>query len=271
MLPTFVVIGAMKCGTTSLYYYLDAHPEIGMSIQKETDYFLPAQYDNRGSEWYLSRFREQARARGECSPNYTKRHLFPDVAERMHDLVPGVKLVYMVRDPLDRIISHYVGNRVRSQETRPFSEAVTDGEKNNYVLTSKYYYQLEPYLEHFGSDQLLVRSLNALQHCRNDVLSDIHRFLGVEARGDEDISEAKYNTTGQKRMRGRWYRWLSSLVRQSVKDTVRPYIPWSWIPGASVARPQLSPQLREKLASQLRDDVDALRRVTGRSFDEWDL
>lgn len=111
MLPTFIVIGAMKCGTTSLYYALDAHPEIEMSDRKETDFFIRARNYRRGTDWYEDRFPASGQARGECSPNYTKAHLFPRVARRMHDLVPDVHLVYMVRDPIDRIVSHYVGNR----------------------------------------------------------------------------------------------------------------------------------------------------------------
>jgi hypothetical protein len=117
MLPNFIIIGAMKCGTTSLYYQLSEHKEVKMSIQKETNFFIrkrdfeKGRYE-KGRDWYESCFPEGGMARGECSPNYTKVHLFPGVAQRMQELLPDVRLVYMVRDPIERLVSHYVQNRV---------------------------------------------------------------------------------------------------------------------------------------------------------------
>ncbi len=270
MLPTFIVIGAMKCGTTSLYYYLDAHPEIEMSIQKETDFFIRERNYEKGRAWYESRFPSGGQARGECSPNYTKTHLFPGVARRMHDLVPDVRLVYMVRDPIERIISHYVGNRVEGREDRPFSEAITEPPENNYLLTSQYYRQLQPYLDVFGEDQILVRSLDALSDEPDRVLRDIQRFIGVEERGEAGQG-FRFNASETKRIHGKWYRWLSGLLSQPVKDTLRPYLPRDWIPGTPIDPPEPSPALRQQIAERLQDDIEAFRRVTGRSFEQWSV
>jgi hypothetical protein len=269
MLPTFIVIGAMKCGTTSLYYYLREHSEVGMSDRKETDFFIKERNYDRGREWYEARFSE-GRARGECSPNYTKAHLFPGVAQRMHNLVPDVRLVYMVRDPIDRIISHYVGSTVQGRETRPFCRAVTEGEQNNYVMTSRYGRQLKPYLDLFDDDQLLVCSLERLAEHPSDVLRDVHAFLGVEtAVSEQQLQLGQFNATSRKRKRGAWYRWISNRVPQSVKDRLRPYVPRHWIPGTPVTRPDPSEALRRQLRDQLSEDIETLRQVTGRSFERW--
>lgn len=277
MLPTFIVIGAMKCGTTSLYYQLDAHPEISMSVQKETNYFIrgrdfeKGRYE-KGREWYESRFREQAKARGECSPNYTKAHLFPGVAQRMHELVPDVRLVYMVRDPIERLISHYVQNRVQRLEDRSFSVAVTEPRKNKYVMTSRYYWQLRPYLGFFDENQILVRSLESLRDRPIEILGEIHSFLGVDPEvTDRQLQQGHFNPTGKKRIRGAWYRWLSGVIGQPIKDALRPYIPLDWIPGSPIDRPTPNDALRQHLVEALKDDVESLRQFTGRSFEQWSL
>lgn len=272
MLPTFIVIGAMKCGTTSLYYYLDSHPEVEMSIQKETDFFIQGRNYEKGREWYESRFRGTAAVRGECSTNYTKAHLFPGVAQRMYDLVPEARLLYMVRDPIPRMISHYVQNRVREGEDRSFAEAVTEGERNKYIMTSRYYWQLQPYLKTFGADQILVRSLESLRDDPADTLGDIQSFIGASPQvTDPQLRQGRFNARGEKKIRGQWYRWLSGLFSQPVKDTLRPYVPLQWIPGASVDPPAPSEALRNQLAEALRDDVESLRQLTGRSFDQWSV
>jgi hypothetical protein len=277
MLPDFIVVGSMKCGTTSLYYQLYAHKEVKMSIQKETNFFISecdfekGNYE-KGQSWYESRFPEGGIARGECSPNYTKAHLFPGVAERMQELLPDVRLVYMVRDPIERLVSHYVQNRAQGLEDRPFYKAVTEPVDNKYVLTSRYFWQLEPYLEFFDLDQILVQSLESYSTHPTKTLHDIHSFIGVDPEvTDRQLKQGHFNSTSEKRIRGVWYRWLSGLLSQPVKDTLRPYIPLSWIPGTPLKRPKLSRGLRHQLVKSLQEDVDSLRELTGNQFEQWDL
>jgi len=271
MLPTFIVIGAMKCGTTSLYYALDAHPEVEMSDRKETDFFIQENNYEKGRDWYERRFPDAGRARGECSPNYTKVHLFSGVARRMHALVPDVKLVYMVRDPIERLISHYVGSRASGREDRPFAEAVIPPD-NNYVRTSRYFRQLAPYREHFDDEQIRVGSLERFAEEPAEMLRDLHRFVGVRpAVTEQQLQRRRFNASAQKRRRGTWYRWLSNRVSQPIKDSLRPYVPRHWIPGTPIGRPDLTETLRNRLADALREDVAALRRWTSRDFERWSL
>jgi len=271
MLPTFIVIGAMKCGTTSLYYVLGAHPEIEMSDRKETDFFVRENNCENGRDWYERRFPDAGQARGECSPNYTKAHLFSGVARRMHALVPDVRLVYVVRDPIERMISHYVGSRASGREDRPFAEAVTPP-RNNYVHTSQYFRQLSPYREHFDDEQIRIYALEAFAAEPAAVLRDLHRFIGVDPTvADEQLRQGQFNASHRKRRRGGWYQWLRRVTSQPLKDSLRPYVPKQWIPGTPIERPEPSDALRNRLADALRDDVAALRRWTGRSFDSWSV
>ena len=148
-LPTFCVIGAMKSGTTSLHHYLAAHPEISMSRPKELDFFVAEKNYDRGVDWYASHFDDAAAVRGESSTNYTKCHIFDGVPARMNALLPNVKLVYVLRDPIERLISHYEHNRSRGRESRTFDEALRSPERNHYVQCSQYLTQLEAFLEYY--------------------------------------------------------------------------------------------------------------------------
>jgi len=115
-LPNLVVVGAMKCGTTALHGFLDRHPEIAMSDPKELNFFFgPAAGSgddapwaegnrHRGVGWYRHQFPVAAPVRGESSPGYTSPSE-PHVAARMAALIPGARLVYLVRDPVERAVS----------------------------------------------------------------------------------------------------------------------------------------------------------------------
>src|SRR5438093_10024477 len=97
-LPNLVVIGAQKCGTSGLHYYLSLHPEISMSRPKELNFFIAERNWPRGVEWYRRHFDPRAQVRGESSPNYTAFPQHTGVVERLHELLPEPRLVYLIRD-----------------------------------------------------------------------------------------------------------------------------------------------------------------------------
>ncbi|MDQ3731459.1 MAG: sulfotransferase domain-containing protein, partial [Pseudomonadota bacterium] len=156
MLPTFIVIGAMKAGTTSLYHYLSQHPEIGMSRHKELNFFKTNADFAKGLDWYAAQFPSGSRVLGESSPNYSKCHLFPGVAERLHSVLPRISLIYLVRHPVDRAVSHYVHQVSTGKESRPFEAVFEDLEQNPYVLTGAYMFQLRQYLRFYPAERMLI-------------------------------------------------------------------------------------------------------------------
>ncbi|MBB4060903.1 hypothetical protein GGQ08_001832 [Salinibacter ruber] len=272
MLPTFLVIGAMKCGTTSLYYYLAEHPEIGMSHRKETDFFLATHGAwDRGRDWYTRQFPTEVPERGECAPNYTKRHLFDDVPTRIESICPDVKLIYLVRDPIERTISHYRGSRRDGREQRSFEAAVADVDTSNYVLTSRYHFQLQPYLEQFSGEDLLVVTAEELDSAPTSTLRTIYRFLDVNPAFENQRVGRRFNDSVGKKKLAPWTRWLSRQVPQSLKDRTRPYLPLHWLPGERIPRPEVSPETRARLEAVFRPDVEALRDLTGRDFSAWSV
>src|SRR5689334_23609212 len=87
-LPNLIILGGLKCGTTSLHHYLNLHPQIAMSRPKELNFFVEELNWELGSDWYTSHFDPDADVRGETSPHYTNRPRFEGVAERLAETAP---------------------------------------------------------------------------------------------------------------------------------------------------------------------------------------
>jgi hypothetical protein len=274
-LPDFVTIGAKKCATTSLHYYLGLHPQIAMAREKELNFFVLERNWYRGIDWYKSQFTGRGSIRGETSPDYTYRPVFEDVAARMHAVVPGAKLIYILRDPIERILSNYVHDWARGAEQRTISEALADLTASRYVWRSQYFMQLRQYLRYFSQPNILILTQEDLLHNRKQVMRQVFGFLGVtDTFYSLRFSHIKHPSRLKRRLTARGRRlaetpmmravdgWPSG-VRRRVKAVV--YFPVS----RPVPRPDLGGPLRRALIEHLRDDVDRLRAWTGRDFAEW--
>ena len=244
-LPTLVVIGAMKCGTTSLHGHLDAHPDVGMSEPKELNFFFgPEVVDgeaeaetwtlgnwHRGTGWYAAHFDPACPVRGESSPGYTSPS-HPESAVRMAAVVPTARLVYAVRDPVRRALSQYGHHRRQGTETRPPAEALLDP-GSQYVARGRYLERLTPFLA-------------------------TGAFAGRITVVAQEELDADLRTT------------MRRLFADLDVDPDR----WSPAPGARrnaapEPAPPLEPALHAALADAVRDDAERLRAFTGREFPGW--
>jgi hypothetical protein len=275
-LPNLVVVGGLKCGTTSLHHYLNLHPEVEMSRPKELNFFVAELNWPLGPDWYASHFSGRPSVRGESSPHYTNRPRFEGVAERMRSVVADARLVYMVRDPIDRMLSHYLHNVGGGYDDRTLADAFADPE-SAYVTRSRYFFQLEPYLEEFGPERIEIVGREELKRDRPATMRRVFAFLGV----DPDFSSTQFEReweTGTAKGRGR-FRLMDRAVRLPGLRAVdrnfdRLPEPLRWLvervvhdPGAGAApKPEVPPPLRQQLADLFRDDVARLERVAGRGF-----
>ncbi len=195
-LPTFLVIGAMKAGTDSLWQYLRAHPRVFMSETKELDFFVAESKLRRGEAWYRGQFvgaSPDALAIGEASTSYSKHPFYPGVAERVHEVLPDVRIVYLVRDPVERIRSQWQHQVLLRLEQRPLARAVL--EDPSYVDFSRYGMQIERYLRWLPADRVLVVASEALRGDRAATVSSILGFLGVEEPMPPDALETEHHAT----------------------------------------------------------------------------
>jgi hypothetical protein len=274
-LPNLIVIGAQKCATSSLHRYLDAHPEIAMSADKELDFFGGPGFANweRGPDWYRAQFDPAAPVRGESSPSYTTHPFVVGAPERMRELVPEAKLIYLVRDPIERLLSQYVHIQAAGKAHRPLAQIFAERppEHTAYVLMSSYWLQLERYLEQFSSEQVLVVDQEDLRHQRARTMARIFRFLGVDASFVSDDSQRELHRSSDKReprLSGPGGRAGVRLLRRlpgRVSKRLEPLV------TRPAERPVLEASLRERLEATLRPEVERLREHTGEAFAGWSV
>ena len=252
MLPNLVVIGAQKCGTSALHYYLGLHPEISMSDPKELNFFIKPDEWRRGLEWYEGHFTEDAKIRGESSPNYTSFPRNKGVPRRMFKLIPEAKLIYLVRDPLERIVSAYIHNLSRRREKRALTTALAHP-RSTYLVRSSYQRQVDAFLDFYPAESLLILEQGDLLDRRAETLQETFRFLGVdESFWSPGYERLRHETRNKLRLRPDVKRRLEADA--SVLDEYGHG-------SLSVIRNMYG----------LKNDIDRFRVFTGRDFADWSL
>ena len=269
-LPTFVVIGAMKAGTVSLCHYLQDHPSVFLAHGGkfgEPHYFVAERNWSRGRGWYESLFDDGsgAAAIGECSPCYTWAHVYPGVPERMAQVIPEARLVYVVRDPIARMQSMYMHQVSAGRERRRPEVALLD---DRYLWPSRYGFQLAAFLDHFDRGQVLVIASEVLRDRPCEVLNAVFDHLAVDpAAVDPDQRHQDHRSIDKPVSRLHDLRWLprrrvtmdprwrpdqrTGLARRLTTRPARAGD--SAIPG----------ELRDRLAGRLADDLGRFENLLG--------
>jgi sulfotransferase family protein len=274
VLPNLIIIGAAKCGTTALYHYLGRHPEIWMSQEKELNYFSLNWH--RGLGWYEGFFPRPAAVRGEASPRYTEYPLISGVPQRMAGVVGHAKLIYLVRDPVDRFVSHYTFDRAFGRWKRPFAETVERIESIHFGVKGRYWLQLEQYLEYFPAEQILVVDHNSLLVRREQTLHTIFRFLGVDESFISPRFDAVHNRAPDRRRR--LPAVLTSRALRRALGTGRAWRVQQRVPhplyllfSETLERPVVDEQMRARFVEYYAEDVARLRAFTGLELGSWSL
>jgi hypothetical protein len=275
-----VVIGAQKCGTTSLHYYLDQHPEISMARAKELNFFVARGTWTKGLDWYAAQFDAGAPVRGESSPAYTNYPVHGGVPARMHSVVPNAKLVFLARDPIERIVSQYVHDYSAGKVDRPLAEVLADRlSAHPYVLRSRYFLQLEQYLAFFPREQILVLAQEDLLNDRPPTMRQVFEFLEVDdSFYHPKFEQLKHRTSNDRRRKTR----LGRAVSLAARELTARFHPPRWIAWKAerllvfplsrrIERPVVGGALTEQLAAELGDDANRLRELTGKEFASWSL
>ena len=274
-LPNLIVIGAQKCGTSGLHYYLSLHPEVSMSDPKELNYFIAERNYPRGLEWYSRHFDPSARCRGEASPNYTAYPQHLGVPERMAEVVPDAKLVYIVRDPIERITAHWVHNYAKRREKGDLRETLLHP-NTSYVSRSKYFMQLQRFLDHFPEEQVLVLDNKDLRDDRMPTLRRVFEFAGVDASFEHPKFEQVRHSTSKKKRATR----LGMRVQRASRTRAGRRVPRKVWLGMDVALPLSKPiekptnvaeALGDEVLEVLHEDADRLRAQTGQDFAHWSV
>lgn len=278
-LPNLIIIGAMKCGTSSLHRYLDLHPEISMSVLKEPNFFIDpeATWSNwrRGLAWYSSLFDPAVAVRGEASVNYTSLPFSEGVAERIAETLPEVRLIYMTRDPIERAISHYVHAQAAGRETESIEEALGDPE-SRYVRRGRYATQLEPFVAAFGRERIHIDTQDRLLANRAATMRRVFAFLGVDETFTSPQFERMWEVSAGKTRKFTFaYRLSRKLGGADRWGTLPPRLRWlgeriAFHPtGGGVERPAVSDDLLARLRELYAPEVEGLRKLSGLPLEGW--
>lgn len=276
--PNYFVIGASKSGTTSLCHLFDQHPRVFVSKPKGTTYFSQEKAYRRGWEWYARHFADagSATALGEGCVQYTMRTRFPLAAQRLAQAVPEARLIYIVRDPFERMVSQWRMRKAGHRDTVPFDEAVrstTEALRGRLIDCSKYWFQISAFRDHFPDDRILVVFFEDFKHDAASEVARCFRFLGVDPTFEVHEAERARNTAASRRREGRL---LKSLRKVPALGTLRKLVPAAWRRGVkeklsvySPEKPAWSPELRKWTADQLADDARTFLKFYGKPEDFW--
>ncbi len=276
-LPNLIIIGAQKCGTSGLHYYLGLHPEVSMSTPKELNFFIAERNWGRGLQWYSRHFDPSARCRGEASPNYTAFPQHMGVPERMAEVVPDAKLVYLVRDPLERIASHYVHNYAKRREKGDLRETLLHP-NTSYVARSKYFAQLQRFLPRYEREQILVIENCDLRDDRAATLRKLFEFAGVDPGFEHPKFEQVRHSTSRKKRATRMGMRVQKLSRTRFGRRL-PRRAWLALDVAlplkkPISKPSLD-EIRDALGDEvlevLAEDAARLREFAGRELVDWSV
>lgn len=280
MLPDFVVIGGMKCGTTALWRYLRTHPEVYVPQRKNLYFFIEQDNWGKGLDWYESFFKPETseiKAIGEVSTEYTKYPYFPNVAANMALTIPNVKLIYLIRHPIRRIISQYIHAVNAGTESRSINEALETTKDNPYVVCSSYFYQLQQFLAYYPKERILLLTSEALRDHPTPTLKTLYEFIEVDPN-IKPVEHLVVHTSAEKR---RWNA-LGRAIKRSPKyfNYYNYYLTKLPVPfrnaiqrmtGRPVEEQHLTRETILKLFEVLGPDIEKLEQFAGEDFPSWDL
>jgi hypothetical protein len=260
-LPDFIIIGAMKAATTTLHDQLAQQPGLFMSEPKEPYFFSDDPVYAKGLSWYQSLFHGAAEddVCGESSTHYTKLPTYPRTVQRMKEHLPAVKLIYVMRHPVDRLISQFIHEWSERTVPDDINEAVRL--RRRLVEYSLYAMQLAPYFEAYGPDSVLPVFFDRMVAEPQAELERVCDFIGYRGvpRWSDELE--RRNTSNQR------------LRRSGLRDAIvwnpavtylrRRFVPQRWRDGVKALwqmrqRPVLDEDLLRRIREEFDEDLEKL-------------
>ena len=266
--PDFFIIGSMKCATSTLHAQLAAQPGFWMSTPKEPNFFSDDDQYRRGMVWYRNLFApaEEGDLRGESSTHYTKLPTYPETIPRLKKELGSapLKFIYLMRHPVDRLVSHYIHEWSQGVFSVSLHTAVSRfPELMEYGFYAK---QLRPWLDCFGQDAVLPLFVDGLREHPQKTLERVCRFLGyqdqpvwVEEKAAQNVSSLRMRKSPARDNLAaipplRWFR------RTFIPESWREKFKRRWM---MTERPQLGAELRREIEERFDQDLAILGEWLG--------
>jgi hypothetical protein len=289
-LPNFIVIGAARSGTTSLYAQLSRHPDIYMSSVKEPNFFAVEgerlAYQGPGEDrlqWVteLSAYAElfggapSEAARGEASVLYL---YSPKAAERIQHYVPSAKLIAVLRDPVARAFSAFSYLKGRGSEPLDFEKALAAEEDRieagwshiwHYRRVGLYGEQLERYYARFPAEQIRILLYEDFEADPLGAMRQLFEFLGVESAFEPDPG-IRYNISGESRSGALALLLRENRLTELAMPLIKRFDPLvTRIKRRALVKPAIPPSAARELSEYYREDVERLGELLGRGVSSW--
>lgn len=274
--PNLFIIGAMKSGTTSLHSYLKSHPDIFMCEPKEPFYFVKEKNWKLGEKWYLNLFAEATDQPviGESTTDYTKKPQYKGVPERIYEFNPDARFIYVMRDPVERTISHYWHNVRWHSEHRDMLKAIS--QTREYIDVSHYAMQLDPFFKLFGKSNVFTLTFEELTSRLEESLKKIFEWIGVSTNFVLPDVNLKKNVTPFMIEKAREFGLLNRFRYSLLWGSMYKLFPAQfkrW--GKTLALKQVDRESvsTESVIRYLRpiqlEQTEALESMLSRAFPEW--
>lgn len=262
--PDFIIIGAMKCGTSTLAAQLGLQPGIFMTDPKEPNFFSDDAVFARGQGWYEALFADAADGdiKGEASTHYAKLPTHPHTLARMSEMLESPKLIYLIRDPVARAVSHYIHEWSMGVMSGDIDKAFA--QHDALIDYSCYAMQIAPYVKQFGKANLLILSLEKMKQAPQATLEQVCEFLGYGGTAQWREESAQVNASAERIRRFPMHKLIfdnpvatrlrRALIPQALRDRIKAA-------RQMHERPELSAALRAGLEQRFAQDYVELRKI----------
>lgn len=276
MKPNFLIIGAPKAATTSLWDLLRQHPRVFMSDTKELNFFSSEKNYERGFQWYYDNFREAASeiAIGEASPHYSLTSSYPFVAERVAKVLPDIKLIYLIRHPYRLLESAWI-QYLHSRRPVPnnFEAAIRDYPR---LLEGVLYWRnLTQFRKYFPDKQIKVICFEDFQSDPQAVLRECYEFLKVDIEFCAQNATEPRNAASAKKTDPSWLNRLRSTILWDKLRSKSPKGLRAWVgPRLRVqgpAKPTWTNSTASWVRGELGGDPHLILEYAGKPDNYWNL
>jgi len=297
MLPNFLVVGAAKSGTTSLYNYLKQHPDIYMSPVKEPYFFsfineqvvLKGPHDAKTQEGIISDLNEYKRlfsavknekAIGECSNSYL--YFYEKSSRNIKRFIPQCKIIIILRNPVERTFSHYTQHKMIGHENLSFRNALEKEKEREiagwrwhyqYIGQSMYYNQVKWYMENFGKENVRVFLFEELKNGPLKLMEEIFNFLKVSNFNISNYDKA-FNISGEPRIKI-LHNLLINKENNNIKNISKIFPKayrrkvYDYIFKKNIGRIEMTKEDKQYLKVIFRDDIINLQSLINKNLSAW--
>ena len=286
--PNFFIVGTPKAGTTSLYYYLEEHPEIYMSPIKETNYFSFSEIEGQGLYYTAEEYVRTAadydaqfagvtneKAIGEASVSYL---FYPEIPNKIKEFNPDARIIIVLRNPVDRGFSHYLMDKRLGFVNLSFDDIVDKKFKKKsdwlyyqqYITIGFYYEQVKRFQDTFGSEKVKVLFYEDIISNINGVVKDIYKFLEVEPTYIADTNQ-RHNVFLAPKTPLIEKLYALKTFRKVIKRIFGEAVQ-SWMKSVFFTKekkPQLSPALKAELTNLFKADIVKTSELLNRDLSRW--